>query len=86
MATTQTSAGLAGVIAGEAAICTVGKEGAGLTYRAYNRYDLAAHATFEEVAYLLICGKLPNQIELERCNKHLKSMRSRQETHRMISL
>ena len=45
--------GLAGVTAGETHLCTVGKEGAGLTYRGYDIYDLADNACFEEVAYLL---------------------------------
>ena len=53
--------GLAGVIAGETAIATVGKEGVGLTYRGYSIHDLAEHATFEETAYLLIHGKLPTR-------------------------
>ncbi len=44
--------GLAGVSAGATAICTVGKEGAGLTYRGYDIYDLADNASFEEVAHL----------------------------------
>ena len=57
--------GLAGVIAGETAICTVGTEGVGLTYRGYGIHDLAEHASFEEVAYLLVHGKLPTQSELE---------------------
>ena len=56
--------GLAGISAGETALCTVGKEGAGLTYRGYDIYDLAQEASFEEVAYLLLRGKLPNQNEL----------------------
>ena len=56
---TMTARGLAGVIVGETAISTVGKAGAGLTYRGYSIEDLAQHATFEEVAYLLLYGKLP---------------------------
>ena len=56
--------GLAGISAGETALCTVGKEGAGLTYRGYDIYDLAKEATFEEVAYLLLRGKLPYQNDL----------------------
>ena len=48
--------GLAGISAGETALCTVGKEGAGLTYRGYDIYDLVEKATFEEVAYLLLRG------------------------------
>lgn len=55
--------GLAGVVAGKSAIATVGT-GAGLFYRGYNIYDLAAKCEFEEVAYLLLEGKLPNSAEL----------------------
>lgn len=57
--------GLAGISAGQTAIATVGKSGKGLTYRGYAIEDLAEHAVFEEVAYLLIYGKLPNQKQLE---------------------
>jgi len=67
--------GLAGISAGETALCTVGKEGAGLTYRGYDIYDLAENATFEEVAYLLLRGKLPNKIELDNYISRLKNMR-----------
>lgn len=56
--------GLAGVVAGKSAICTVGT-GHGLNYRGYDIYDLAKYATFEEVAYLLLNGELPNKQELE---------------------
>lgn len=55
--------GLAGVVAGKSAIATVGT-GAGLFYRGYNIYDLAAKCEFEEVVYLLLEGKLPNSAEL----------------------
>ena len=55
--------GLAGIDAGETAICTVGP-GVGLHYRGYGIDDLAANATFEEVAYLLLYKKLPNKAEL----------------------
>ena len=65
MAASKKSGGLAGVTAGETHICTVGKEGAGLTYRGYDIYDLVKNATFEEVAYLLLHGKLPTQAELD---------------------
>ena len=51
-------AGLRGQSAGETALCTVGKTGSGLTYRGYDIKDLAANAQFEEVAYLLLYGKL----------------------------
>jgi 2-methylcitrate synthase len=69
------TAGLAGVVAGQTAICTVGKAGAGLTYRGYAIEDLAANAQFEEVAYLLIYGKLPNRNELEQYKEQLKKLR-----------
>ncbi len=68
-------AGLAGVLAGQTAICTVGKAGAGLTYRGYAIEDLANYAKFEEVAYLLLYGKLPNQKELEQYKKQLQQLR-----------
>ena len=67
--------GLAGVSAGSTSLCTVGKEGAGLTYRGYDIYDLADNAGFEEVAYLLMHGKLPNQAELDAYIAKIKSLR-----------
>ena len=70
------SPGLEGVVAGETAISTVGKKGRGLSYRGYSIEDLAANATFEEVAYLLIHGQLPNSGELERYRKRLASLRT----------
>jgi 2-methylcitrate synthase len=69
------SPGLEGVVAGETAISTVGKEKVGLTYRGYAINDLAEHATFEEVAYLLIHGKLPDGSELARYRKRLAVFR-----------
>ena len=68
-------AGLRGQSAGETALCTVGKEGAGLTYRGYTIEDLAANAQFEEVAYMLLYGALPTQSELDAYNKKLISLR-----------
>ncbi|MDY6891001.1 MAG: 2-methylcitrate synthase [Pseudomonadota bacterium] len=68
-------AGLRGQSAGETALCTVGKSGAGLTYRGYDIKDLADNAQFEEVAYLLLYGKLPNQAELDGYKAKLKSLR-----------
>ncbi len=65
MAAKKTAGGLAGVTAGATHLCTVGKEGAGLTYCGYDIYDLTDNACFEEVAYLLLRGKLPNRAELE---------------------
>jgi 2-methylcitrate synthase len=72
---TQKTGGLAGIVAGDTAICTVGKEGKGLTYRGYSIQDLARDACFEEVAYLLVYGKLPNEAELAAYQKKLKSLR-----------
>ena len=74
MAKTKTG-GLAGVTAGQTHLCTVGKEGAGLTYRGYDIEDLANHATFEEVAYLLLHGKLPNRSELDGYIAKIKANR-----------
>ncbi|MFQ5560131.1 MAG: citrate/2-methylcitrate synthase, partial [Nitrospinota bacterium] len=62
---TKKTGGLADVIAGESAICTVGKKGAGLTYRGYDIADLAANTTFEEIAYLLFYGELPTRQSLQ---------------------
>ena len=68
-------AGLRGQSAGQTALCTCGKSGAGLTYRGYDIKDLADNAQFEEVAYLLLYGKLPNQTELDAYKTRLKGMR-----------
>ncbi len=57
--------GLAGINAGTTHLCTVGQEGAGLTYCGYDIYDLADNASFEEVAFLLLRGELPTQEELD---------------------
>ncbi len=75
MTKNKKTGGLAGVTAGKSALCTVGKEGAGLTYRGYDIYDLADNAGFEEVAYLLLHGHLPNRAELDEYIARLKSMR-----------
>lgn len=75
MSTDKKPSGLAGIVAGETTISTVGKEGMGLTYRGYSIDDLAEHATFEEVAYLLIYGRLPNRNELDAYRKKLISLR-----------
>jgi 2-methylcitrate synthase len=68
--------GLAGIVAGQTAISTVGKEGVGLTYRGYTVEDLAAGATFEEVAYLLIHGRLPTKDELSAYIQELILLRA----------
>src|SRR2546425_7728368 len=69
------SGGLAGVVAGQTAISTVGKEGLGLTYRGYSINDLAEKATFEETAFLLLYGHLPNRTELASYRQKLISLR-----------
>lgn len=67
--------GLEGIIVGDTAICTVGKAGLGLTYRGYDIHDLAVHATFEEVAYLLIHGQLPTSNQLKIYDQKLQTLR-----------
>lgn len=68
-------AGLRGQSAGETALCTVGKSGSGLTYCGYDVSDLADNATFEEVAYLLFNGELPNTDQLATYKAALTEMR-----------
>lgn len=67
---------LAGVNAGTSSICTVGHTGNDLHYRGYDIIDLADKCSFEEVAYLLIYGTLPNQVELDQYQEKLRSLRS----------
>ena len=68
-------AGLRGQSAGDTALCTVGKTGTGLTYRGYDISELAELATFEEVAYLILYGELPNQTTLDAYRTKLKALR-----------
>src|ERR1700745_309618 len=70
------SGGLRGQSAGTTGICTVGKEGVGLTYRGYAIEDLAENASFEEVGYLLLEGELPSVRQLEDFKKRLRASRS----------
>ncbi|OGT46149.1 MAG: 2-methylcitrate synthase [Gammaproteobacteria bacterium RIFCSPHIGHO2_12_FULL_41_20] len=84
MAAASKTSGLADVIAGETALCTVGKDASGLTYRGYRINDLAEQASFEEVAYLLLYGKLPNAKELSLYQKKLIQHRELPETIRYI--
>ncbi|ONG41415.1 2-methylcitrate synthase [Alkanindiges hydrocarboniclasticus] len=69
-------AGLRGQVAGKTALSTVGKSGAGLTYRGYDVKDLAEHCEFEEVAYLIFFGELPNAEQLAAYKAKLKGLRS----------
>src|SRR5438309_2655378 len=68
------SPGLAGVIAGETSICWVDPN-AGLMYRGYDIHKMAQEASFEEVAYLLIKGELPNYQQLGEFRKALVAER-----------
>ena len=68
-------AGLRGQVAGKTALSTVGKSGSGLTYRGYDVKDLAENCQFEEVAYLILKGELPDQSELDAYKTKLKGLR-----------
>ena len=76
MSGTKKTGGLAGIVAGETAISTVGKEGVGLTYRGYSIEDLAAHSTFEEVAWLMFHDSLPSKMQLMDYRQSLKMLRA----------
>jgi 2-methylcitrate synthase len=69
------SVALSGTVAGNTAICTVGRTGNDLHYRGYDILDIAETCEFEEVAYLIVHEKLPNQAELDAYKARLKSMR-----------
>ncbi|MGA2252957.1 bifunctional 2-methylcitrate synthase/citrate synthase [Terracidiphilus sp.] len=69
------SVALSGTPAGNTALCTVGHTGNDLHYRGYDIHDLAAHCEYEEVAYLLLHGKLPTAAELAAYKAALKAAR-----------
>ena len=69
------SVALSGVPAGNTALCTVGRSGNDLHYRGYDILDLADKAEFEEVAHLLVHGKLPNAAELAGYKARLRRLR-----------
>ncbi len=69
------SVALSGVVAGNTALCTVGRTGNDLSYRGYDIHDLAKHASFEEVAHLLVYGHLPSVAELKAYKTKLKRLR-----------
>ncbi len=69
------SVALSGTAAGNTALCTVGRSGNDLHYRGYDILDFANTAEFEEIAYLLVHGKLPNKAELAGYKAKLKSLR-----------
>ena len=70
------SVALSGTPAGNTALCTVGHSGNDLHYRGYDIKDLAAHCEFEEVAHLLVHGKLPTSHELHAYKSSLRPLRS----------
>jgi 2-methylcitrate synthase len=69
------SVALSGVEAGTTTLCTVGRSGNDLNYRGYDILDIATEAEYEELAYLLIHGKLPNTAELAGYKAKLKQLR-----------
>lgn len=69
------SVALSGVIAGNTALCTVGRTGNDLHYRGYDILDFADVCEFEEIAHLLVHGKLPNKPELAAYKEKLKALR-----------
>jgi 2-methylcitrate synthase len=70
------SVALSGVAAGNTALCTVGRTGNDLHYRGYDILDIATRCEFEEIAYLLVYGKLPNRAELGGYKSKLKALRA----------
>ncbi|MBP0634061.1 2-methylcitrate synthase [Cupriavidus sp. AcVe19-6a] len=69
------SVALSGVTAGNTALCTVGRTGNDLHYRGYDILDIAETCEFEEIAHLLVHGKLPTKSELTAYKAKLKSLR-----------
>src|SRR5687767_4029479 len=69
------SVALSGVTAGNTALCTVGRTGNDLHYRGYDILDIAETCEFEEIAHLLVHGKLPTVAELKVYKARLKSLR-----------
>ena len=69
------SVALSGVTAGNTGLCSVGKTGNDLHYRGYDILDVANSCEFEEIAYLLVHGKLPNEAELRGYKAKLRSLR-----------
>ncbi|MGQ0698118.1 MAG: bifunctional 2-methylcitrate synthase/citrate synthase [Panacagrimonas sp.] len=69
------SVALSGTVAGNTALCTVGKTGNDLHYRGYDILDVAAQCEFEEIAHLLVHGKLPTAAELKAYKTKLKALR-----------
>ena len=69
------SVALSGITAGNTALCTVGQTGNDLHYRGYDILDIAEVCEFEEIAFLLVHGKLPTHAELKAYKAKLKALR-----------
>ena len=69
------SVALSGVVAGNTALCSVGRSGNDLHYRGYDILDIAHECEFEEITFLLVHGKLPTRSELVGYKVKLKSLR-----------
>ncbi|MBN9217398.1 MAG: 2-methylcitrate synthase [Mesorhizobium sp.] len=69
------SVALSGVIAGNTALCTVGRTGNDLHYRGYDILDIAETCEFEEIAHLLVHGTLPTLVELAAYKARLRALR-----------
>ncbi len=69
------SVALSGIVAGNTALCTVGRTGNDLHYRGYDILDVAEHCEFEEIAFLLVHGRLPDAAELRAYKTRLLSLR-----------
>src|SRR5215469_9348358 len=69
------SVALSGVTAGNTALCSVGQTGNDLHYRGYDILEIATTSEFEEIAFLLIHGKLPTRAELTVYKARLRSLR-----------
>jgi 2-methylcitrate synthase len=78
------SVALSGVVAGNTALCTVGRTGNDLHYRGYDILEVAEASEFEEIAHLLIHERLPNAAELEAYRRKLKSLRRLPEAVRKV--
>jgi 2-methylcitrate synthase len=82
--TPKKSVALSGVVAGTTALCTVGRTGNDLHYRGYNILEIAEACEFEEIAYLLIHGKLPTAAELAAYKRKLRSLRDLPQSLRAV--
>src|SRR5271168_3363587 len=78
------SVALSGVVAGNTALCTVGRTGNDLHYRGYDILDVAEQCEFEEIAHLLVHGRLPNVAELKAYKEKLHALRGLPGVVRMV--